>query len=249
MDIVIESKQQLPPLAQHPRRVHTITDRFSMANTYLICEERIVIVDPGSALHARLIVHYLQCFLGRSPEDIDLIVLTHLHPDHTSGVEPLREVCNASVAASIAAWQLAQGQAHGSRVIPGISQMAGQVVSGTFQHLELLPSEYRRQIQLVDVWLEDVAGLPNHPDWHVIARSLRSVDNLCLYNPFTYELLCGDTVITSEGVAQLICGRTNRFQVEEMLQTLHSLEVHYLYPGHGRPVLSKHAITNLRVRW
>ena len=249
MDIAIESQQQLPPLAQHLRRVHTITDRFSMANSYLICDERIVIIDPGSALHARLIVHYLQGFLGRSPEDIDLIVLTRLHPDHTNGVEPLREVCHASVAASVAALRAIQEQTHEGRGLSGISQMAGQVISGTFHHFELSPSEYRHQAQLVDVWLEDVAGLPNHPDWRVIASPLRSVDTLCLYNPFTCELLCGDTVISSEGSAQLICGRTSRPQVEEMLQTLRSLEVHYMYPGHGRPILSKQAITNLQVRY
>jgi hydroxyacylglutathione hydrolase len=249
LDIAIESKQQLPPLAQHPRRVHTITDRFSMANTYLICEERIVIVDPGSAPNVRLILEYLSHFLHRSPGDIDLIVLTHLHPDHTSGVEPLRQVCRAPVAASVAARQVVQAQSHEGRVMPGVSHMVGQVLAGTFHHLELFPAEYMRQIQLVDVWLEDVAGLANHPDWRVIASPIYTADSLCLYNPFTCELLCGDTVITSEGGAQIAHERTNRRQLEETLQTLRSLEVHYLYPGHGRPILSKHAITNLRVRW
>jgi flavorubredoxin len=75
LDIAIESKQQLPLLSQQPRRVHMITDRFSMANTYLISEERIVIVDPGSSLNVRLIIDYLSHFLHRSPGDIDLIVL------------------------------------------------------------------------------------------------------------------------------------------------------------------------------
>ena len=249
MDIAIESKQQLPSLAQQPRRVHTITDRFSMANTYLIYEERIVIVDPGSPLNVRLILDYLSHFLHRSPADIDLIVLTHLHPDHTGGVEPLRQVCNTSVAASIAARQLAQTQAPGARVMPGVSHLAGQVLPGAFHHLDLFPPEYTRQIQLVDVWLEDVAGLPNHSDWRVIASPGHTPESLCLYNPFTYELLCGDTVITLEGGAQLVRGRTNRGQLQETLQTLRSLEVYYLYPGHGRPILSKHAITNLRVEW
>lgn len=249
MDIAIESQQQLPPLAQHPRRVHTITDRFSMTNTYLIVEESIVIVDPGSAPNARLILEYLSHFLHSSPDNIDLIVLTHLHPDHTSGIEPLRQVCRAPVAASIAARQLAQTQSHEGRVIPGVSHLAGQVLPGTFHHLDLFPPEYMHQRQLVDVWLDDVAGLPNHPDWRVIASPLCSVDGLCLYNPFTCELLCGDTVITLEGGAQLVCGRANRRQVEEMLHTLRSLAVRYLYPGHGRPILSRHAITNLRVGW
>src|SRR6266487_757156 len=68
------------------RCVHTITDRFSMANTFLIDDEHLVVVDPGSALNVQLLCNYIELFLQRSPADIDLIVLTHLHPDHTAGV-------------------------------------------------------------------------------------------------------------------------------------------------------------------
>src|SRR4029077_13482557 len=77
-----------------------ITDRFSMANTYLIDDGRLIVVDPGSILNARLTLDYLERFLHRSPVEIDLIVLTHLHPEHTGGVEILRQVCHAPVAAS-----------------------------------------------------------------------------------------------------------------------------------------------------
>ena len=249
MEIAVESTQPFPPLVQQPRRVHTITDRFSMANTYLICEESMIVVDPASELNARLLVDYLQCFLSRSVGDIDLIVLTQLHPDHTAGVEALRQFCNAPVAASIGARQLEQAQPHRHRVRPGVSQLVGQVLPGTFHHLDLFPPEYTRQMQLVDIWLEDVTGLPNHLDWRVIASPGYTPESLCLYNPFTCELLCGDTMITLQGATQPRRGRANRSQLEETLQTLRSLEVYYLYPGHGRARLSRHAITNLRVEW
>src|ERR1051326_2187134 len=83
VDTAIESEASLQPVAQQPRHVHVITDRFSMANTYLINEERMIVVDPGSILNAQLLLSYLQRFLHRQPEEIDLIVLTHLHPDNT----------------------------------------------------------------------------------------------------------------------------------------------------------------------
>jgi hypothetical protein len=35
--------------------------------------------------------------------------------------------------------------------------------------------------------------------------------------------------------------------LETTLQTLRSLNVFYLYPGHGKPILSRHAIKNLRM--
>ena len=246
----MESKQQLPPLAQQPRRVHTITDRFAMVNTYLIHEERIVIVDPGSALNVRLLVEYLQYFLHRSPSDIDLIVLTHLHTDHTSAIEALRQVCNAPVAASAAVRQLAQAQQQpGSKIMPGASYLTTHIWPGVFNHFDLFPPEYSRQMQMVEIWLEDVAGLPDHLDWRIIASPGHRPESLCLYNPFTCELLCGDAVVRLEEGVQLVGERANRRQLEETLQTLRNLEVYYLYPSHGRAILSKHAITNLRVEW
>ena len=60
---------------------------------------------------------------------------------------------------------------------------------GILHHLDLFSPNYERQVQLVDLWLEDVVGLPNHPDWRVIASPGHTPESLCLYNPFSYELL------------------------------------------------------------
>jgi hydroxyacylglutathione hydrolase len=231
------------------RRVHTITDRFSMANTYLIHEERLIVVDPGSVLNVQLLAKYLQHFLRRKPADIDLIVLTHLHPDHTAGVESLKRICRASVAASGAIRQLAQEELQGGTVLPTISHFAGQVLPGAFHHLDLFPPAYTRQIKLIDLWLDDVAGLPGHLDWRVIASPGHTPESLCLYNPFSQELLCGDTMITMEGGAPLLRAGANRRQLEETLQTLRALPVRYLYPGHGRPILGMRPLSNVEVEW
>jgi hydroxyacylglutathione hydrolase len=231
------------------RHVHTITDRFSMANTYLIHEEHLVVIDPGSELNVRLLSHYLQRFLQRVATDIDLIVLTHLHPDHTAGVEALRQLCRAPVAASAAVRQLAQSEQQKGSMLPGLTHLAGYILPGTLQHLDLFPPFYTHQVKLVDLWLEDAFSLPFHPSWHVIASPGHTPESLCLYNPFTYELLCGDTVITVEGGAPLLHSGTNRRQLTETLHVLRNLSVHYLYPGHGRPILSKNPLENVEVEW
>jgi hydroxyacylglutathione hydrolase len=231
------------------RQVHTITDRFSMANTYLINDERMVVVDPGSELNARQTIEYIQRFLHRSPSEVELIVLTHLHPDHTAGIEALRRACKAPVAASDVGRQMAEAEDQGKRLLPGITHRAGQALPGAFHHLDILPPPYSSQVKMVNIWLKDVEGLPGHPDWRVIASPGHTPESLCLYNPFTYELLCGDTVITIEGGATLVRGSTDRRQLEETLRTLRTLRVHYLYPGHGRPILSKHPLDNMEVEW
>lgn len=231
------------------RSVHTITDRFSMANTFLIDDEQLIVVDPGSELNVHLLCNYVQRFLHRSPTDIDLIVLTHLHPDHTAGVEALRSVCQAPVAASLAIQHLAQEEQRIGKVVPRISHFAGQLLPGPLHHFDLFPPAYTQQMQFIDLWLEDVAGLPSHPDWRVIASPGHTPESLCLYNAFTYELLCGDTVITLSGGAPLLRGGSNRHELEETLRVLRSLRVYYLYPGHGRPILGWHPLSNADVEW
>src|SRR5205085_11372448 len=201
----------------------------------------------------QLLLGYLQCFLHRRPEDIDLISLTQRHPDHTAGVEALCQASRAPVAASIAAKRLAQSSTEAERSAAGgagVSQFVGRMFSqvrlqGVLHHLDLFAYYDERQAQLVNVWLEDVAGLPNHLDWRVIASPGHTPESLCLYNPFSYELLCGDTLITIEGGTILVRGGANRLQLQQTLQTLQSLKVYYLYPGHGRPILSMHPLATI----
>ncbi len=249
LDITAKREQQLPCSAQNLRRVHTITDRFSMANTYLINDASIIMIDPGSELNVRLALEYIQRFLHRTPADIDLVVLTHLHPDHTAGVDLLRKTCHVPVAASAVVRDLAQAELQGHKVLPGIAHVAGHILPGALHHLDLFPPQYSRQVKMVDLWLEDVTGLPRHEDWRVIASPGHTPESLCLYNPFTYELLCGDTVITLEGGAPLLRGSSKRRQLEDTVHTLRSLEVHYLYPGHGRPILAMQPLSNVQVEW
>lgn len=236
---------------QQCRQVHLITDRFSMTNTYLINDDRIVVVDPGSTLNVDLLLDYLQRFLQRTAAEIDLIVLTHLHPDHTTGVIPLREFCHAPVAVSAVACQLAQVEREqaGHRVVLGITDVVRHLLPETLRHLDLFSPPYARQMEMVDLWLEDVASLPNHPNWRVIASPGHTPESLCLYNPFTRELLCGDTVITTEGSKPFVHRGTHRRQLEETLHTLRHLQINYLYPGHGRPVLSKQPLRHLDFDW
>jgi len=121
------------------------------------------------------------------------------------------------------------------------------VLPGALHHLDLFPPEYEQQIKMVNVWLEDAAGVPNHPTWRVIASPGHTPESLCLYNPMTYELICGDTVITMEGGGLLVRGGSNRRQLGETLRTLRSLQVYYLYPGHGRQIISKRALTTMQL--
>ncbi len=245
MSSAASNRSRTPLRPTQLRRVHTITDRFSMANTYLIVEERFVVVDPGSELNVNQLQGYLQRFLRRPITDIDLIVLTHLHFGYTTGVEILRHLCNAPVAASSVVRRLAAVQ-RDREVCAPLSHIVERVFPGTSRHFDLFPANYERQVKLIDLWLDDVEGLPNHPDWRVIASPGHTPESLCLYNPFTWELLCGDTIAIQEGTP-LVRRGINHHQIEEMLRVLRSLQVHYLYPTHGRCILGLSPLSNVAV--
>ncbi len=221
-----------------PRCVHTITDRFSMTNTYLLEDTRLIVVDPVSALNVRLLSVYLQKFLRRSLTDIDLIVLTDMHQDALSGLEMLRRNCAAPIAASANALTSTQTEVKKPQPLYGI---AGQVT--TFSSLSV------QQARLVDIWLQDVGGLPQHPEWRVIANTGHTVDSICLYNPFTGELLSGDTVIAVDNGTLLLRRGINRNQLNETLRVLRSLPVHYLYPGHGRQIIGEKPLAHVQIEW
>jgi hydroxyacylglutathione hydrolase len=232
----IEPSLQLQPDLQ-PRQIHTMTDRFSMANTYLIVADQLIVVDPCSELNVGLLYKYLNTVLHRSLADIALVVLTNLHADQSEALAALRHHARVPVAAAVALQELARSQR---------SMLNG---SARGLHSGLFPDNFERQLRFVDTWLEDVAGLPFDPQWRVIASPGHSPDSLCLYNPFTRELLCGDTVLGVERHVPVLRGGANRRQLEELLQFLRSLPVHYLYPGHGRPILAERPLAHISIEW
>lgn len=77
--------------------VHLIN---SYANTYILMEDRLVLVDTSSESDAKAILAYM----GKSkirPADLSTIFITHVHPDHVSGLARIkREAPGAKVVAS-----------------------------------------------------------------------------------------------------------------------------------------------------
>jgi len=66
------------------------------ANILLIVEEKLTLIDTGHRGSAPQIFEYIGQ-LGRKPEEISLIILTHNHIDHVGGLAELKQVTHARV--------------------------------------------------------------------------------------------------------------------------------------------------------
>ena len=83
-----------------PFQIHLPTgitlERF--VYTFLILEKRICLVDSGVASAEEVILDYIEQ-AGRKPEEIDVLVLTHSHPDHIGAAKVIQEKTGCVVAA------------------------------------------------------------------------------------------------------------------------------------------------------
>ncbi len=70
------------------------------ANTYVLADNRLILIDTSSELDARKLLASLEKAKIR-PRDLTSIVITHVHPDHVSGLARIkRDAVNAKVVSS-----------------------------------------------------------------------------------------------------------------------------------------------------
>ncbi len=67
------------------------------ANVILIVEEELTLIDTGLQGSSPQILDFIRQ-LGRSPAEINLIILTHNHVDHVGGLAELKQFTSARVA-------------------------------------------------------------------------------------------------------------------------------------------------------
>jgi len=175
-------------------------------NTYFIDGEKKILVDPG---HHQLCGH-IQDGLSRlslAPEDLDLVIITHGHPDH---MEAVRIFAGTSAAIAIPAIEM-----DFIRNLP--PHLAGALGVADFEPHILL--------QEGDLKVENMSFQVIHTPGH-------SPGSICLYWPETKALLTGDVVFhQSVGRTDLPGGDGEK--LKESINMISGLDVDYLLTGHG----------------
>lgn len=178
-------------------------------NTYFIDGTKKILIDPG---HDALFGH-VQDGLSRlslSPEDMDVVIITHGHPDHMEGVR--RFVDKSALVA------IHRAEMH---FIKGMAPQYGEALGALHFEPQIFLQE--GALQVGDMAFE-VLHTPGH-----------SPGSACLYWPERGVLFTGD-VVFYQGVGRTDLPGGNGDQLKESIRRISRLEVQHLLPGHGQVI-------------
>lgn len=150
--------------------------------------------------------------VGLSPDDLDLVLLTHEHIDHAGGVPFFGRT------ALVAAHRLAANKLTLQDEFVLMNKAFGS--GGDEFHIDLFLSE------------DTTINLGNY-ELHVIHTPGHCSGAVCFYEPAHRLLFTGD-VVMANGIVGGVLQSGNISDYIHSLRRLSTLKVAHLYPGHGR---------------
>jgi glyoxylase-like metal-dependent hydrolase (beta-lactamase superfamily II) len=194
------------------------------SRVYLIEDESLALVDSGLPWNTGRILDYIKS-IGRSPDELGLILITHSHPDHTAGARAISRRTGAEIVA-----HPADTKTH-SRNEVSLSYM------GAFTSLQLpLPFLQRTHVART---LADGQVLPVLGGIRVIHTPGHTRGSVCYLLESRSLLFTGDTAFSDgEGISRSVPfpGYNGR-DYRQSLARLASLEFETLCGGHGSPLV------------
>lgn len=197
-------------------------------NVFLVEEEKLTLVDTGFWGSTPRIVAFLQK-LGYSPTDIDLIVITHHHLDHTGSLADLKALTGAKVAAHKDDAPMIRGEA-----ITPPPRQAGLVsqLGGRFLSLG------RAKAAEVDILLEDGQELSPLEGMKIIHTPGHTPGSISLFFPQRRLLMVGDTLNHRRRLSlPPRIYSANMAQARESVKRLAELEFNTICFGHGQAIM------------
>jgi glyoxylase-like metal-dependent hydrolase (beta-lactamase superfamily II) len=187
--------------------VHKVSGAAFDGNVYLVLDEHPILVDAG--MMARTTLNNIKKYID--PLEIELIVLTHCHHDHTGAARDLKQAIGAKLLLSEKEIGCVGDQLTTVSYLFGMDAPEYEV-DGTLKDGMILD---------LGEWKLEVLETPGH-----------SLGSICLYDSIAKVLFSGDTVFPDGSI-----GRTDMYggsidSLVKSIERLSRLDVKTMYPGH-----------------
>jgi glyoxylase-like metal-dependent hydrolase (beta-lactamase superfamily II) len=208
--------------------VHAI-DSLGMGRAYLAIDaDRVTVIDTGLKGSAERVLRAVEA-LGRKPQDVRQIVISHHHGDHTGGLAELAERTGAQVMVHALDAPIVRGE----RPPPGPS-------SGGLLKPLLAGMSRPAPAARVDRELADGDEIDALNGMRVVHTPGHTPGSICLYCPKRRLLFTGDAIANTFGLRPPIGWFTEDMaQVKESIRKLAALDFEAVFFGHGRPIDKK----------
>ncbi len=177
---------------------------FLDSNTYVIRGDITILIDPGLRKYAQIKAEEMQND-GIDTKSIDIIAVTHLHPDHCDAISFFKERADAKIA-------LHTSQIEHKHVLRDISRIL---------HMECF--DFHEDIvfdALGEVGL-DVLHTPGH-----------SPESICFFVKECSALMCGDLFFLN-GVGRTDLPYGDESALISSIELVRALDADIVMPGHG----------------
>ena len=198
--------------------IHRV-DRVRVSNAYLVSvEDGLLLVDTGIPGNAKRILAFVER-LGRRPDELRTIVLTHWHLDHVGSVAELKRLTGAQVAIHELDAPVLAG-----RERPAKGRRAMAVITRLFRLRRVTADLLLRDGDRIGGL--EVVHVPGHTAGSIV---LRRDDGVV----FSGDALLGDR---HGGIRLPDPGLSfDPAQAQASAEKIRALDFRLLLPGHGRP--------------
>ncbi len=192
-------------------------------------DDSLLLLDCGCRSDHSLIENYITQTLRRPMDHLKLLIVTHLHPDHSGSAMSMAKKYNIPVAApeGINLWY------------KGLRGTMQHIVDTLLAHIaarrremKMLRVSYPKKID-VDFPLKDKSILPFFPDWQIYSIPGHTEHDIVLYNEKEYFLYCSDTIVKIRKKYMSPFPVTDKIKMAQNLTRIMNLKIKTIAMAHG----------------
>lgn len=206
-------------------RIDEASSNMAHSNVYLVInKDGLIVIDTGTKGNADKIAEYIEK-IGRQPNEVSTIILTHYHMDHAGSAKDLKEITGAKVAAS----------AEDAKIISG-----SEPYPKPKYFLMRAASLIKAPPVDVDIQLKEGDSIG---DLTVFLMPGHTAGSIMLLDKQKKALFCGDTLRNDKG--KISMGPEHftydSAKQKESVKRAAGLDFEVLLPGHNEPLVDNAA--------